>query len=646
MTELLVEPTSAPDLFTGSFDDFSLSPELMLGLKDLGYTKPTYVQREVFEPVRSGQDFVVQSHTGSGKTTAFCLPMLSMLEDKKVTQAIVLVPTRELARQVATECGRIAHHCNLKIAAVYGGASFEAQTAALKSGAQVVVGTPGRVKDMFERRILDVSNIKIAVLDEADEMLSMGFWEDVTYLLGRLPKTRQTLFFSATIPAPIESALGSLLKNPQRINLSSDNLAAKTVRHVAHIEDDSQPKYRNLLYALEFHNPRHAVIFCNTKDETELLERYLRRFGFHVRALNGDMSQSARERVMADVKSGSLDMIIATDIAARGIDISGLTHVFNYELPENDEVYVHRTGRTGRIGASGVAVSLVRGKDVAQLGNLRNKFDLNFEEIALPSETELLWMQGERLAILLTEEADGVEVSQYRPVAEAMLSRGDVGEIVAFLLRAYYSRTVEPMRSPEKEAPKHDKKHESRDRKPKERREPREQREPREPREAREPEAAKPHHKPVIILAKDRKPEIVAPVQPPILAEREEEEDDTGANDDMEAGDEPREDFKRLYITLGRNDGFASLSSLMHYISLTSGVDLGHFTGMGHVRDTSSHVEVDMEVAGAIINAMNGRSKSTSAAPSESGEPAPTVLCEEAKGNEPPRKHFRHKGRR
>jgi ATP-dependent RNA helicase DeaD len=173
MTDIIEEQSDTKDLFTGSFEDFALSPELMLGLKDLGYTKPTHVQRAVFEPVKSGRDLIVQSHTGSGKTTAFCLPLLAILDPNvKAPQAIVLVPTRELARQVAIECGRIAHHCNLRVAAIYGGASFEAQTAALKAGAQVVVGTPGRVKDLFERRILDVSQIKISVLDEADEMLS------------------------------------------------------------------------------------------------------------------------------------------------------------------------------------------------------------------------------------------------------------------------------------------------------------------------------------------------------------------------------------------------------------------------------------------------------------------------------------------
>lgn len=593
------------ELFTGSFEDFSLPVGLANGLKDLGYTKPTFVQRQVFEPARNGLDVVVQSHTGSGKTTAFCLPVLCRIDLTKLCpQTLILVPTRELARQVAVECGRLAHHYDAKVAAIYGGASFDAQIAALKAGAQIIIGTPGRVKDLIERRHLDVSGIKMAILDEADEMLSMGFWDDVTYLLGLIPKGRQTLLFSATLPPAIESALSQLTTDPTRLNLSSDQQATKTVRHVIHIEDESQPKSRNLLYALELHHPKHAIVFCNTRDETDLLERYLRRFAFNARALHGEMSQNAREKVMAAVKNGELDIVIATDIAARGIDIGGLTHVFNYELPESDEVYVHRTGRTGRIGSSGTAVSLVRGQDMNQLPNFKSKFDIDIEDIKLPPTEELLWMQAERMALYLTEACDGVEVSQYRPVAESMIKRGDASEILAFLLRAYFSSQVPvPPIHVEKEV--HVKKA------PKEK--------PKSIFVETAPVVEKTVHKPVIILAKDRPKE-------ELLAEEE-----TSDIEEAVIDDEPRSDYARLYITMGRHDGFADLTALAHYLSITTGVDLGHFTGMGHVRDTSSHIEVDAEASEAIITTMNGRFKS----------PENPILCEIAKGIDPPSQKYK-----
>ena len=581
-------------LFSGSFEDFSLPPTLLQGLKDLGYASPTRVQQAVFKAVQSQKDLIVQSHTGSGKTTAFCLPMLCQIDPSLLSpQSLVLVPTRELARQVALECTRLAHHHNIRVAAIYGGASFEAQIASLKSGAQVLIATPGRFKDLFERRLVDLSHIKIAILDEADEMLSMGFWDDVTYLLGKLPKEHQSLLFSATLPTAIERTINNLLKEPVTINLSSDQVSAKSIRHVIHLENELNPKSRNLLYALEFHSPKQALIFCNTKDETEVIERYLRRFGFRARALNGDLSQSARERVMDDLKNKTIDLIIATDVAARGIDISGLTHVFNYELPENDEVYVHRTGRTGRIGSTGTAVNLIRSKDEAQWESLKSRFDFTAEIVELPSEKELMWMQAERLAILLTEEADGVEISQYRPVAQSMLHRGDLSEILAFLLRSHYAK--QGGERSERAAPA-----------------PRQEFKPR--------EKAAPAPRPAPRKMEERKSEEL-PKEPLMVQE------------------EDRPEFTKLYITLGQNDGIKDLTSLASHLSVTTGVDLGHFTGMGHVRETSSHVEVDTEVASSIIECMNGKPR---------GSGSEKVLCEVARPFSKPARpyHNRRPGRR
>jgi ATP-dependent RNA helicase DeaD len=614
MTEITSEPVLPHKLFADTFEDFSLPESILLGLKDLGYVKPTFVQQSVFEAVRSGRDIVVQSHTGSGKTTAFCLPLLSKIDpDLKQTQVLVLAPTRELAKQVAMECSRLSHHHNVRVSAIYGGASFEAQVASLQAGSHIVIGTPGRVKDLLFKKIFDTSFIKSAVLDEADEMLSMGFWEDVTFLLQQLSKDKQTLFFSATIPPAIENTINSLLKDPIAINLSSDHVSAKTIKHLVHLEDEEQPKSRNLLYALEFHQPKHAIIFCNTKDETDLLERYLRRFGFHARALNGDMSQSSRERVMHDVKNGTLDMIIATDIAARGIDISGLTHVFNYELPENDEVYVHRTGRTGRIGSLGTAVSLVRGKDMTQLANLRQKFEIDLQEQALPAACELMRLQAERLVTALTEEADSVEFSQYLPVAKSMLQRPDMAEVLAFMLRNFYVKNAENRvhtTRPEQQQAKLAKPLSH----------PQSQMRTQQPRQLQPsqainlvPKAKEPPAAPAPrIKVEARKGKIE--VTPALVPEKNFESE-----------------FTKLYITLGWQDGIADLTQLVHHLSIETGVDIGHFTGMGNVRDTSSHVEVDAEIAEKIIHAMDGRHKVIDPKKPVKDESSLVILCEVAK---------------
>lgn len=603
MTEL---ESNTEHLFSGRFDDFGLSENFLNGLKDLGYLKPTIVQNAVFTPVREGRDIVVQSRTGSGKTTAFCLPLLTRIKPEPVVQAIVLVPTRELARQVATEASRLGHHSQIKIAAIYGGASFNAQIAALNGGAQVVIGTPGRVRDLVDRKALKLQNVTFAVLDEADEMLSMGFWDDVTHILRQLPASRQTLLFSATMPDTIQIALPQIVKDPLHLNLSSDTATAKSIRHVIHVEDDTQPKARNLLQAIEFHHPTNSIVFCNTKEETEVIERYLRRFGFNARALNGDMPQNARERVMQEMRDGKLDLIVATDVAARGIDISGITHVFNVELPNDSEVYVHRTGRTGRIGKLGVAVNLIRAKDSMQIGTLKEKFGIEFEEVSLPPESDIFWMQAERLATMFIEAADTVEISQYRQVGESLLARPDLSEILAFLLRSHFSQAAaKPVISASPQS--HHK----------------------EPRETREPKEPKPKPKPSTEGQKKIVPrsEAPRPVEKP-------EETLSEAPEALEALEEPVEDqpesspeFTKLYITLGREDGFSELSELALYMAEITDLDFGFWTGMGMLRDSSSHIEVETEFAEKLITALNGRDRDMSRATGSNAANV-KILCE------------------
>jgi ATP-dependent RNA helicase DeaD len=569
-------PEMAPAQFVGTFEDLDIPDGIRKGLKDLGYTGPTKVQREVFIPVRRGDDVLVQSKTGSGKTTAFALPMLSSLDpSKKYPQALILCPTRELALQVSAETARLGHPNGLRIATIYGGASMRAQVDALDAGAQVIVGTPGRVKDLHRQGVLRFGNMAFAVLDEADEMLSRGFWDEVTSILEQLPdavdgKPRQTLLFSATLPDAIERAAKQYLRNPTRVNLSTDTLNVATIRHVLHMENEKWAKPRNFLYALELHKPKSSIVFCNRKDETELVCTYLRRFGYRAEALNGDMPQSKRERTLAKVRSGELDMMVATDVAARGIDISDLGHVFNYDLPEHDEVYVHRVGRTGRIGKRGTAVSLIRGKYLSHLTSLRKTYKVPFEEITLPDEKEILWMQAERLAVQILEDASGVEMEQYRPVAEAMIGRGDVKEILAFLLRTHYAQKPRPAYEADGD-------------------------DSREARPAREPRAER-SERPA------PRREERAPRGPAMAA---------APRTDGPADDEAPllSPATNLYVTVGLKDGVTDILALAKYLGELSGVDAAHFTGAGAVRDHSSHIEVDNDVADAVIAGCHGKVK-------------------------------------
>ncbi len=567
--------------FSGTFEDLDLPTLVLEGLDELGYKKPTTVQAEVYAPVREGRDVIVQSRTGSGKTTAFCLPVIASINaEEDNVQAIALCPTRELANQVAEEATALGKPSRVKVAAIYGGASMQKQIQELEDGAQFVVGTPGRVMDMIRRGHLRAKTIKFAILDEADEMLSMGFWEEVTGILDQLPKARQNLLFSATLPPEIERAASQYLKEPERIDLSRDSINVSTIEHKYVVADDKLARPRNFLYVIEAHRPQNAIVFCNRRDETELVCRYLARFGYRAEALNGDMPQRARERVLARVKAGELDMMVATDVAARGIDISDLGHVFNYDLPEFDEVYVHRVGRTGRIGKKGVAVSLVRGRYLTHLTSLKRDFGVPFIEVTLPSEQEILHMQSERIAEKIKEEAEGVEIAQYQGAAELMLEREDAKDLLAFLLRSHFKK---PPRAPAPERSDRDGD--------------RGGRRDRDDRKGRG-------------RGRDRDDDR--------RSRGRDREDDDG--DEAEDG-EPSAQVN-LYVTLGQQDDIDDLTRLIEVLSDMSGVDAGHFTGKGDVRDLSSHVEVDREVHEKVIEGVHGKLRPGAEAAAEEDEDA------------------------
>ncbi len=433
----MTDPTS--DITTSvTFAALPLSADVRRAIDELGFVNPTPVQLAVFEPASRGKSLVVQARTGTGKTAAFGLPIIDTLVRKGVdgVQALVLTPTRELALQVARELSAIAQYRGTKVTAIYGGAPMGRQVEALASGTQVVVGTPGRVLDHLRRGTLDPKNVRIFVLDEADEMLSMGFAKELHAIVETLPKDRQGLFFSATIPPDIERMATAQMKDPEFVTLSSDSVGAQQVTHYVYFATSN--KRSDVIKVIEVEDPESAVVFCNTKDETERLAAALQDRGYDADWLNGDLPQNDRERVMAKTREGKLRFLVATDVAARGIDISHLTHVINADFPESAEQYVHRTGRTGRAGRTGTAISIVAPKDIGSLYLLRLTYKIRPIEKRIPSATELK-TRAEADVVTMFLEAFGRTAVHPDDLALArrLLTHENSESIIAGLLRAH-----------------------------------------------------------------------------------------------------------------------------------------------------------------------------------------------------------------
>jgi ATP-dependent RNA helicase DeaD len=420
-----------------TFDALPLSPDIRQAIDELGYTHPTPVQLAVFEPASRGVSLVVQARTGTGKTAAFGLPLVDQLVRRNIqkVQALVLTPTRELALQVGREIENLGKHRGVKVVPVYGGAPMGAQIEALASGAQVVAGTPGRVLDHLRRKTFDPSALRVLILDEADEMLSMGFAKELHAIVEMLPSDRQGLFFSATIPPDVERLARSHLRDPEFITLSSDAVGALQITHLVYLLQGGD-KRQELVRILEIEDPESAIIFCNTKDETQRVCEALQNRGYDAEWLNGDLEQRERERIMARTREGKLRFLVATDVAARGIDVSHLTHVINADFPESAEQYVHRTGRTGRAGRTGTAISIIGPKDIGNLYILRLTYKIRPIERQLPSAGELKTRQETDLVDMFRDafaarpaHADDIAL------ARRLLTHPSVEQILAGLLR-------------------------------------------------------------------------------------------------------------------------------------------------------------------------------------------------------------------
>ena len=350
-----------------TFSELRLSDELLAAIHDVGYESPSPIQEQAIPPLLEGLDVIGQAQTGSGKTAAFGLPMLEYVdpEDSDV-QGLVLTPTRELCIQVTQALRAYGKRKGVDVVAVFGGAPIRSQQAQLRAGGQVVVGTVGRVKDLISRHSLMLSACRFVVLDEADEMLDLGFLEDVERILALTPSSRQTALFSATMPPEIRRLADQYLYDPVIVKVRTATLTVDTVEQFA-LEVSSREKNDALVKVIEAEHPDQALVFVRTKIRCDQLYRTLRDRGFNVRALHGDMTQGARDGVMISFKGGSLPLLIATDVASRGLDISGISHVINFDVPVSPDVYVHRIGRTGRVGRSGRAITFFEPRQLREI---------------------------------------------------------------------------------------------------------------------------------------------------------------------------------------------------------------------------------------------------------------------------------------
>ena len=386
-----------------AFDELGLNAEYLQAVERLGYTQPTPIQVETIPAMLLGRDVVAQSQTGTGKTAAFMLPILQGLEQGSgYVQALVLAPTRELAKQVADATEGFARHTGIKALAVYGGQSYEIQLRALKRGVEIVVGTPGRLLDLIRQGKLDLSQVKTLILDEADEMLEMGFIDDVELILKELYAEKQIALFSATLPDPIRKLAAKYLNNPLKIAISPNQLTvAETEQLFYRVHEET--KLVSLTALLETEEVSSALIFARTKARAQDLADELLRRGFSADSLHGDLNQSRRELVLNRFRKGTVSLLVATDVAARGLDINDVSHVFNYDMPADAEDYVHRIGRTGRAGKKGIAITLLTPRERGRMNQIQAYTRQTAKEMPLPGKAEV----QEKRDLKLTERVSG-----------------------------------------------------------------------------------------------------------------------------------------------------------------------------------------------------------------------------------------------
>ncbi|MCB8944338.1 MAG: DEAD/DEAH box helicase [Ardenticatenaceae bacterium] len=421
---------------TTEFSELGLQPQLVQAVTERGYTTPTPIQTAVIPLMLSGQDVIGQAQTGTGKTAAFSLPILNgLIPGLNQVQALVLAPTRELALQVARSVYEYGQHSDMHVLAVYGGAPYSRQIGRLKRGVDIVVGTPGRLIDLMKQKVLDLSHVRTVVLDEADEMLSMGFIEDIETILEATPNTRQTTLFSATMPPPIRQLAQKYMRNPQAITIEHKQRTVEAIdqRYILVNEEDKTAALTRIFEVEEIHS---ALIFARTRMGTGELANELTVRGFPAESLNGDLSQDARERVLNRFRQNQIKVLVATDVAARGLDIDDISHVFNFDLPNDSESYVHRVGRTGRAGKTGVAISLVTPREKFRLGRIEKYIKHKLTRVQLPSVEDIQAFREKQLVEMMLVWLKRGRCRREKELVETLAAEGyDPVEVAAAALK-------------------------------------------------------------------------------------------------------------------------------------------------------------------------------------------------------------------
>ncbi|OUL35228.1 ATP-dependent RNA helicase [Nostoc sp. T09] len=425
-----------------SFQELGISQERVEQLEKIGFTTPTNIQTQAIPQLLAGRDVVGQSQTGTGKTAAFSLPILERLDiNQRAVQALVLTPTRELAMQVHDAITQFIGDEGLRVLAIYGGQSIDRQILQLRRGVHMVVGTPGRVIDLLDRGCLKLDQVKWFVLDEADEMLSMGFIDDVIKILSQAPEDRQTALFSATMPPSIRQLVNKFLRSPATVTVEQPKAAPNKINQVAYLIPRHWTKAKALQPILEMEDPESALIFVRTRRTAAELTSQLQAAGHSVDEYHGDLSQQARERLLSRFRNRQVRWVVATDIAARGLDVDQLSHVINYDLPDSVETYVHRIGRTGRAGKEGTAISLVQPFERRKQQIFERHNRQNWQLLSIPTRAQIEARHINKLQQQVGEALTGERLASFLPIVSELIEKYDAQAIAAAALQIAYDQT-------------------------------------------------------------------------------------------------------------------------------------------------------------------------------------------------------------
>ncbi|WCN36233.1 DEAD/DEAH box helicase [Aneurinibacillus uraniidurans] len=418
-----------------TFHELGISEPMQRAITDMGFEEASPIQEKAIPIALMGKDIIGQAQTGTGKTAAFGIPILQKIDtSKESVQAIVIAPTRELAIQVSEEINRLAKYTKIRSLPIYGGESIERQIKALKHRPQIITGTPGRLLDHIKRKTLRLHHISMAVLDEADEMLNMGFLEDIEQILKETPKEKQTLLFSATMPKPIQNLAEKFMINPKIIKVQAKEITSQAVEQV-YYEVNERDKFDVLCRLLDVENPELAVIFGRTKMRVDELSDALNKRGYLAGGLHGDLNQRQRDVVMNKFREGNIDILVATDVAARGIDVSGVTHVYNFDIPQDPESYVHRIGRTGRAGKTGIAATFVTPRKTGQIRDIEKATKVKIRRKSVPTVAEAMKSKEQIASEKMIQLIEEGHHSQFEQTATELLDRYDSVVLVSVALK-------------------------------------------------------------------------------------------------------------------------------------------------------------------------------------------------------------------